>query len=192
MKILKKCLTCGAEFIASKMSNKYCCRECERDASRKREAKRKKSVRESEKEAALDKERDAVASRPFLTPSDVALLLDMSVSTVYRCFYSGIIKAVRIRRKTLVRREDLDKYFEDAGPYRKRSYKRKQEQEYYTLQENHDGRWSMYLPCSRCTGSAFVLRCLTINQAVWIRHDKGIDQSSIRQLSHVQGASETP
>ena len=31
MKILKKCLTCGAEFIASKMSNKYCCRECERD-----------------------------------------------------------------------------------------------------------------------------------------------------------------
>ena len=132
MKILKKCLTCGAEFIASKMSNKYCCRECERDASRKREAKRKKSVRESEKEAALDKERDAVASRPFLTPSDVALLLDMSVSTVYRCFYSGIIKAVRIRRKTLVRREDLDKYFEDAGPYRKRSYKRKQEQEYYT------------------------------------------------------------
>lgn len=53
MKILKKCLTCGAEFIASKMSNKYCCRECERDASRKREAKRKKSVRESEKEAAL-------------------------------------------------------------------------------------------------------------------------------------------
>ena len=52
MKILKKCLTCGAEFIASKMSNKYCCRECERDASRKREAKRKKSVRESEKEAA--------------------------------------------------------------------------------------------------------------------------------------------
>lgn len=131
MKILKKCLTCGAEFIASKMSNKYCCRECERDASRKREAKCKKSVRESEKEAALDKERDAVASRPFLTPSDVALLLDMSVSTVYRCFYSGIIKAVRIRRKTLVRREDLDKYFEDAGPYRKRSYKRKQEQEYY-------------------------------------------------------------
>lgn len=138
MKILKKCLTCGAEFIASKMSNKYCCRECERDASRKREAKRKKSVRESEKEAALDKERDAVASRPFLTPSDVALLLDMSVSTVYRCFYSGIIKAVRIRRKTLVRREDLDKYFEDAGPYRKRSYKRKQEQEYYTLQEIMD------------------------------------------------------
>lgn len=42
MKILKKCLTCGAEFITSKMSNKYCCRECERGASRKREAKRKK------------------------------------------------------------------------------------------------------------------------------------------------------
>lgn len=153
MKILKKCLTCGAEFIASKMSNKYCCRECERDASRKREAKRKKSVRESEKEAALDKERDAVASRPFLTPSDVALLLDMSVSTVYRCFYSGIIRAVRIRRKTLVRREDLDKYFEDAGPYRKRSYKRKQEQEYYTLQEIMDkykiGRKAVWGRCDR-------------------------------------------
>jgi len=101
----------------------------------------------------LDKERDAVASRPFLTPSDVALLLDMSVSTVYRCFYSGIIKAVRIRRKTLVRREDLDKYFEDAGPYRKRSYKRKQEQEYYTLQEIMDkykiGRKAVWGRCDR-------------------------------------------
>mgnify|MGYP000805582273 FL=1 len=103
--------------------------------------------------AALDKERDAVASRPFLTPSDVALLLDISVSTVYRCFYSGIIKAVRIRRKTLVRREDLDKYFEDAGPYRKRSYKRKQEQEYYTLQEIMDkykiGRKAVWGRCDR-------------------------------------------
>ena len=77
----------------------------------------------------------------------------MSVSTVYRCFYSGIIKAVRIRRKTLVRREDLDKYFEDAGPYRKRSYKRKQEQEYYTLQEIMDkykiGRKAVWGRCDR-------------------------------------------
>ncbi|MBV3868201.1 DNA-binding protein, partial [Phocaeicola coprocola] len=92
MKILKKCLTCGAEFIVSKMSNKYCCRECERDASRKREAKRKKSVRESEKEAALDKERDAVASRPFLTPSDVALLLLNSTCKCNRILINNLFK----------------------------------------------------------------------------------------------------
>ena len=44
---------------------------------------------------------------------------------------------------------------------------------------------AMFLPCSCCTGSAFVFWYLTIIQVIWIHHDKGIGQSSIRQLSHV-------
>ena len=55
MKILKKCLTCGAEFIASKMSNKYCCRECGRDASRKRKQNVKKVFEKVKKKQLLIK-----------------------------------------------------------------------------------------------------------------------------------------
>ncbi|RHK52501.1 hypothetical protein DW060_02025 [Leyella stercorea] len=44
---------------------------------------------------------------------------------MYRCFYAGTLKAVRLRRKTYVHREDLDKFLEEAGAYKKKSYKRK-------------------------------------------------------------------
>lgn len=123
MKILKKCLICGVEFIVFKMLNKYCCRECECDVFCKCEVKCKKSVWESEKEVVFDKERDVVVLWLFLIFLDVVLLFDMSVSIVYRCFYFGIIKVVRICRKIFVCCEDFDKYFEDVGFYRKRSYK---------------------------------------------------------------------
>ena len=153
MKVSKDILAYGAEFIVPDISNRSDCRWRKNDGYCKREAKRETGFWESEKEAALDKERDAVASRPYLRTSNVALLLGISVSTVCRCFYSGIIKAVRIRRKTLVRREDIDKYFEDAGAYRKRSHRRKQEQEYYTVQEIMDkykiGRKAVWGRCDR-------------------------------------------
>ena len=135
MRILRKCEVCGEEFIATKITNKYCSKRCARVVHRKKEAEKKKKARESKKDDAQNLQSLEIASRPFLTPSDVAFLLGVSVTTVYRCFYSGTLKAVRLRRKTYVRREDLDKYFEEAGAYKKKSYKRKDDQEYYTLRE---------------------------------------------------------
>ena len=129
MRILRKCEVCGEEFIATKITNKYCSKRCARVVHRKKEAEKKKKARESKKDDAQNLQSLEIASRPFLTPSDVAFLLGVSVTTVYRCFYSGTLKAVRLRRKTYVRREDLDKYFEEAGAYKKKSYKRKDDQE---------------------------------------------------------------
>lgn len=114
---------------------------------------RKEKARESKKDDAQNLQSLEIASRPFLTPSDVAFLLGVSVTTVYRCFYSGTLKAVRLRRKTYVRREDLDKYFEEAGAYKKKSYKRKDDQEYYTLREIMEkyniGRKAVWGRCDR-------------------------------------------
>lgn len=157
MRIIRQCEACGKEFIGTKMTNRYCSRECERDVNRKKEAERKRLKRENEREAQkIDAENMRcieIVSRPFLTPADVAYLLEISVSTVYRCFYAGTLKAVRIRRKTYVRREDLDKYFEEASTYKKRSYKRKEDQEYYTLREIMEkyniGRKAVWGRCDR-------------------------------------------
>lgn len=55
------------------------------------------------------------------------------LSTVYRYFQTGLIKALKIRNKTFVRYSDIERVFDDATPYRKRRYQRKEEQEYYTL-----------------------------------------------------------
>lgn len=45
------------------------------------------------------------------------------------------IKAVHLRKKTFVRKEDIDKYFKDAPSYKKRSYKKVDDKEYYRLRE---------------------------------------------------------
>lgn len=131
MKILKKCVICGTDFVASKMSSKYCCRKCERVAQRKREAEK----REKERENASADIPSELETKQFLTPKDIAKLLNVGLTTVYRYFYSGMLKAVRIRRHTLVRRSDLEKFFDEAVPYKKNSYKKKADKEYYTLRE---------------------------------------------------------
>ena len=135
MKILKKCLTCGTDFIASKMSSKYCCRKCERVAQRKREAEKRKKESEKPLEYGGSNVPSELEKKPFLTPKNLQDLLGVSKATVYRYFEQGIIKAVRIRQRTLIRRSDVEAFFNEAAPYKKRSNKRKADNEYYTLRE---------------------------------------------------------
>src|SRR5574344_391617 len=135
MKILKKCLTCGTDFIASKMSSKYCCRKCERVAQRKREAEKRKKDSAKLLEYGNSNVPSELETKPFLTPKNLQDLLGVSKATVYRYFEHGIIKAVRIRQRTLIRRSDVEAFFNEAAPYKKRSNKRKADNEYYTLRE---------------------------------------------------------
>lgn len=135
MKILKKCLTCGTDFIASKMSSKYCCRKCERVAQRKREAEKRKKDSAKLLEYGSSNVPSELETKPFLTPKNLQDLLGVSKATVYRYFEHGIIKAVRIRQRTLIRRSDVEAFFNEAAPYKKRSNKRKADNEYYTLRE---------------------------------------------------------
>lgn len=78
MRILRKCEVCGEEFIATKITNKYCSKRCARVVHRKKEAEKKKKARESKKDDAQNLQSLEIASRPFLTPSDVAFLLGVS------------------------------------------------------------------------------------------------------------------
>ena len=52
MRILRKCEVCGEEFIATKITNKYCSKRCARVVHRKKEAEKKKKARESKKDDA--------------------------------------------------------------------------------------------------------------------------------------------
>lgn len=153
MKILKKCLTCGADFIATKMSSKYCCRSCEHVAQRRREAEKRKLASEKLLEFGGSKIPSELENKQFLTPKNLQDLLGVSRATIYRYFEFGIIKAVRIRQRTLVRRSDLEAYFDTASPYKKRSNKRKADKEYYSLKEIMEkyniGRKAVWNRCDR-------------------------------------------
>lgn len=135
MRIIKVCGVCGKEFVASKMTSKYCSRRCERVAFRKRESEKKKNEKESAEALREEEKIKSLREKAFLTPKDVGVLFGVSRATVYRYFQTGIVKAIKIRNKTFVRTSDLDKMFDEASPYKKRKYQIKEEQEYYTLRE---------------------------------------------------------
>lgn len=153
MKILKTCKECGKAFVASKMSNKYCSKECANVAKLRTECQRKQKIREKEKIEEQNVKMDELYTKPFLTPVEVSVLLRVSISTVYRYFYTGAINGIRLRNKTFVRREDIDSYFEKAGSYKKRSYNKLDDKEYYTLREImekfHIGRKAVWGQCDK-------------------------------------------
>lgn len=153
MKILKTCKVCGKTFVASKMTYKYCSKECANVVKLRTECQRKRNLREEAKKEEEIVKMQELSLKPFLTPLEVSVLLGVSVTTVYRYFYSGTIKAVRLRQRTFVCREDLDAYFNNAASYRKRSNQKGEEKEYYTLREIMEkynlGRKAVWGRCDR-------------------------------------------
>ena len=112
MEIIKECGVCGKEFVASKMSVKYCCRGCERVAFRRREAEKKKREKENAESLRNAERNNYLRDKAFLSPEDVSVLFDVSLPTVYRYFQTGLIKAVKIRNKTFVRYSDIERVFD--------------------------------------------------------------------------------
>ena len=153
MRILKTCSECGKSFVASKMTNKYCSRQCANVVKRRNESIRKGKLKEESKSEEQNVKIQELYLKPFLTPKEVSVLLGVCLTTVYRYFYSGTIKAVRIRQRTFIRREDLDKFFEDSSSYRKRNNQKADKNEYYTLREIMEkykiGRKAVWGRCDR-------------------------------------------
>ena len=130
MKILKTCKVCGKPFVGSKMTNKYCSSKCKNVAKCEANMRYKKKVRKIVNSNEENTQQKDLYLKPFLTPKEVSLLMGVCITTVYRYFYSGTIKAVRLRQRTFIRREDLDKFFEESSSYRKRSNQRADKNEY--------------------------------------------------------------
>ena len=60
---------------------------------------------------------DLIKAKEFLTVRDVSKLLNLSLRTTYRLIEQGNVRAVNIaQRKTLIKRSDIDKLFEQPQP----------------------------------------------------------------------------
>lgn len=138
MNILRYCRHCGVEFIAHKITTLYCCKGCERKESRHRENIKKKKARAEKSGNDGLSERSSVTSMDFLNPSQAAALLGVSRATIYRYAVDGVIKAVQLKGLTIIRRSDIDKFFNEAPAYKKRVSRRQKKEvdsEYYTTRE---------------------------------------------------------
>lgn len=136
MNVIKHCKCCGQSFVGHTMTSLYCSKQCNQRMYKQRlKQKRLESVAQENAE-------DSSSGTPvyygeFLNPTETSKMLGVSRATVYRYIESGFFKAVQLKRKTLIRRSDIDKAFDEAPPYKKRTdYSKKNKScEYYTVRE---------------------------------------------------------
>lgn len=135
IKIDKKCMFCGQDFVAQKTTTRYCSLPCASKAYKRRKREEKISLAKQEyNEPKLEKE--ALLSKAFLSPTECATLLGVGKATIYRYLKNSEIKCVQFSGKTKIRRSDIDEMFEKPTPYKARPIlTNKPITEFYTIQE---------------------------------------------------------
>ena len=117
IRIQRVCENCGNEFTARTTVTRCCSDHCAKMAykARKRAGKIEESTKQTQqvKTAPID----LIKAKEFLTVRDVSKLLNLSLRTTYRLIEQGNVRAVNIaQRKTLIKRSDIDKLFEQPQP----------------------------------------------------------------------------
>lgn len=128
MEIQKRCKYCGRSFIAHKMTTIYCSPSCN-NKDYKRAIRQKQIAEYMEEEKQKTPKVDILGGKEFLTPTEGALLLGLSRATFYRYMLNGTIKAVQLRGKTIVRRKDIERLFDNPPTYQSHSEKKQNVEE---------------------------------------------------------------
>jgi excisionase family DNA binding protein len=111
------CQHCGNEFTAKTTTTKYCGDKCSKRAYKKRGISLKIEKSNVEVMAIKSKPMDDLKAKEFLTVRDVATLLGSSRMAVYKMINTGRLQGVNLsERKTIIRRSDFDKMFEQPLP----------------------------------------------------------------------------
>lgn len=133
MDIQRQCVWCGKTYLAHGFGSRYCSTSCKNKAKR---AKEKEEKSQFEAVASKLPEVRNPSEKEFLTAKDVAYMFGISTATVYRYAAKGVFKALKLNGvKLVVRKSDLDYLFDHAAPYKKRTYGRRGDKEYYTMRE---------------------------------------------------------
>lgn len=112
IQIEKVCEYCRKIFIAKTTKTRYCSLKCNSRHYKaiQREAKLQANLLTTKKEVA---EFDpSITKKDFMSIDEAALLLGVSRRTFYRIIDRGEIAIKKLGRRTIVRRSDLDTYFE--------------------------------------------------------------------------------
>ncbi len=119
IRIMKICQWCGVEFVAQKVSTKYCSHRCANLAYK--QAVRDKRVKQAEAETLsikLEKPIENVKDKEYLSFAQAGKLLGLSRQAVYNMVKAGNLKASKISsRLSYIRRADIDMMLENR-PYK--------------------------------------------------------------------------
>jgi excisionase family DNA binding protein len=113
LSVNRVCEVCKMVFVAKTTVTKYCSTNCRK--TKHREKGRELHNEKKKADAILIENHifDDIKNKDFLTVKNAAQLLNMSAKTVYRLIEREAINSFQFsERKTLIRRSDIEKYFD--------------------------------------------------------------------------------
>ena len=111
------CIVCGEGFTARTTTTKFCSKKCSSRFYKSRDKNAKIEKSDNEVKAIKSKPMDEIRAKEFLTVRDIATLLGSSRMAVYKMINSGRLQGFSLsERKTLIKRIDFDKLFEQPKP----------------------------------------------------------------------------
>ena len=124
IRIKKICEWCGQEFVAQKVTTKYCSHKCANLAYK--QAIRAKRIQQEEQRIQIVKSEKPlmdIKDKEYLSIAQAATLLGLSLQAVYKMIYTGRLVAYKLSsRLSFVRQSDIEEMLK-RNPYKKRQPK---------------------------------------------------------------------
>jgi excisionase family DNA binding protein len=116
IQVQRLCQFCGEEFTAKTTVTKYCSLRCASRAGKARKSEEKIVRINTQTRQAVLKPIEEIRAKAYLSIAESSRLMGISRRTIYRMIDRGDLNAGKAGRRTLLRREDIDKLFQPLRP----------------------------------------------------------------------------
>lgn len=116
IKVQRICQQCGKEFTARTTTTRYCSHTCNSRAYKANVKGLKIDLSNTQTLNFKAKPIEELKVKPFLSVMEACILLGISRRTLYRMLQRGEVNAGKAGRRTIVKRDDLDRLFAHPLP----------------------------------------------------------------------------
>lgn len=106
IRIRRICTYCGKEFEARKTTSKTCSNQCANYAYKARKRAEKIEVSDKGTERVKSKPLQDIKANEFLTLEEAAILIGVSLRTLYRIIERGELVTKKLGHRTIIRRQE--------------------------------------------------------------------------------------
>ncbi len=112
IKIQRVCKHCGDEFTARTTVTKFCSHQCSKRNWKKRNREKKIENSEQETIQTLSLPIEKIKANDFYTLAEVAKLIRICRTTLFKIIKSGDLKTIKIISKTIIAKKDLEDFLQ--------------------------------------------------------------------------------
>ncbi|GAB4035262.1 helix-turn-helix domain-containing protein [Spirosoma gilvum] len=115
IRVRRICEQCGNEFEARTTVTKTCSDACAKRAYKARQRAAKIQASDEPTRKIITKPLDDIRAKEALNIAEASQLLGVSRWTIWRAIRSGHLTAIKLGRRTIIRRSDIDRLFEPTA-----------------------------------------------------------------------------